>query len=82
MSQFSDHNRVTGSDDTTVSHIPACDWKGAGSVHHELPFICYVLCCKLSCALEKKIKKKTKTKQNQKTPPKRNPNQTASVWVI
>lgn len=53
MSQFNDHNILTDSDDTTLSHIQAWDLKGANSVDHDLLFICYVLHCKLSCALKK-----------------------------
>lgn len=33
MSQFNDHNRLTDSDDTTLSHIQACDPKGTCSVN-------------------------------------------------
>lgn len=33
MSQCNDHNRLTDADDTTLSHIQACDLKGTCSVN-------------------------------------------------
>lgn len=50
MSQLNDHNRLTGPDDTTLSHIQACDLKGTGSAHHKLPTF-YLLCFGLSASL-------------------------------
>lgn len=54
MSQCNDHNRLIDSDDTTLSHIQACDLKGTCSVNTMIYSIWDVLHCKLSCALEKK----------------------------